>query len=104
MTPALRNSRERREVGKIRRKNRFCVETARLTLSTELYSSIPIAPTLVRAFNIDTYGNCLFLSQDVELRTMCKKVQCFHFSIELHRQEGDLVPVCLKHRSHCDQR
>ena len=59
------------------------------TLSTELYSSIPIAPTLVRAFILDTYGNCLFLSKDVELRTC-------NFAFELDRCEVDVVLVGLK--------
>ena len=70
------------------------------TLSPELYSSIPIAPTLVRTFNLDTYGNCLFLRKDVELRTKCRKMQFCHFFIELLWQEVDLVFVCLKQLGH----
>ena len=50
-------------------------------------------PTLERAFRLETFLICVFLSKDSELRTECRDVQFRYFLIELLREEVDLVLV-----------
>ena len=54
-------------------------------------SSITIVFTLERALNLDTKIICMFLGEDGEQRTECRKVPCLLWLVELFRQEVDSV-------------
>ena len=68
-------------------------EANHTTPSTEPESYGTVVRILERAFGLDNNEICLSSGEDGEPRPECRKAQCRHFSIELFRQEVDIVSV-----------